>query len=166
MKKLILILTVGIYCLILYLSVIQPDAVGSLRIEISIVIFIGMIALTLYFLIPTELRCAITAHLLVIASIHIPTVASNLEEAKVLPYGYPFTFITQDHTEYVKLYMSNGNKFPYTENFIAPHDNGRDFTHIQIDNWAMFYSWLVIFLLLVTGRLILKKIYGLYRYRS
>lgn len=157
MKKLILILASGVYCLILYLSVIQPDALGSLRIEIFAVFSAGMLSFTFYLPVRAEFRYAVAAHLLVIASVSIPTDVYDMKAAKTIPYGYPFAFITQDRTEYVDLYMSNGDLFPFTLYFIGPHDNGRDFTHIQIDNWAMFSSWLVVFLLLLAGRLILKK---------
>lgn len=158
MKKLILILASGVYCLILYLSVVWVYHFGALRIEIFAVFSAGMLGFTFYLPVRAEFRYAVAAHLLVIASVSIPTDVYDMKAAKTIPYGYPFTFMTQDHTEWMEVSIHDGGAhFPYTERFYPIGDMGLEYMHMHINYRAMLSSWLVVFLLLLAGRLILKK---------
>lgn len=158
MKKFILMLAGGFYCLILYLSVVWVYHFGALRIEIFAAFSAVMLGFTFYLPMRTECRYAIAAHLLVIASVSIPTDVYDMTAAKTIPYGYPFRFMTQDHTEWLEVTVHDGGAhFPYTERFYPTGDRGLEYMHMQINYWAMLSSWLVVFLLLLTGRLILKR---------
>jgi hypothetical protein len=159
MKKLILMLAGGLYCLILYLSVVQVYHFGALNIEIFAIFSAVMLGFTFYLPVRTEFRYAVAAHLLVIASVSIPTDVYDMTAAKTIPYGYPFRFMTQDHTEWLEVSVHDGGAhFPYTEIFYSVGDRGLEYMHMQINYWAMLSSWLVVFLLLLIARLIFKKI--------
>lgn len=98
------------------------------------------------------------AHLLVISSLRIPTVVYTMEQAKTIAFGYPFTFVRQDHSEWIGVSVFDGGKFPYTERLMLRLNDAYWSTLSHIDYGAMMCSSLVVFLLLLTGRQILKKI--------
>jgi hypothetical protein len=150
MKRLLLVLADGNYYFFLILSAVAPGFIGAFTIEIYTTIFIGMLTMTFYRPMSIKLRCAITAQLLVIFSIHIPIAIQNQEEAKNVFFGYPFAFITRDCTEMVQMTLIENGKFPIKTSLCGYIK--------QTDYWAMLCSTFLVFLALITGWIILKKI--------
>lgn len=162
MKKLILILAKWFYYSIFFSSLVIPGFFGAIKTEYYAVIFISMIAFTNYFSANTKLSYFITAHLLVILSLHIPIVVYNMEEAKNIYFGYPFSFITQDHVEWLEVMIHDGEKFPVKKALSPPQ-----YGYIKQTNyWAMLCSIFIVFLLLIISRFIFKSIFELLGFQS